>query len=497
MEGHDVPEAVQQAAVPAGPVPGQSAAGPTAGPTLPRLLGNQAFASFARAGRRGPAPVAGTRPPAESGDDRVLARQLARAVQLRQPSSGRTLARDPKKGTPERQREAERLKAQMPKLEQVGTAAGGARDDLKAFATEGIATVDRIAGFFGVAASLYKTAYESHRAIVEKDEQAAADAKESRDAVLGIVIGVASAYTCVPLLEALAIRKLLVEAGGELAELIASKAKEAAEGEPAAKPPSSITPDAMELEQSKELIKLYRDLAVLQAGEDVSAITGACDKVVIEIERYHDDRNRFPAAKLDAFIAALVKKEPVAKSTKDAVAKAKADLDAKLRDVEKRMAINDPQEILKDIWTRWLAAGNEPGYAGAAELERLGIMKMYGFLQPISQEGGGPAQAAAARALRGKTGTAATDLAPVGEVLVDGAAWPASTRYGDRIPAGTAIRVTGLQGMPPGNPWGGPPSEPERYATLIVDWEELPEAAPGAERPGEQSTSEEPEPVSR
>jgi len=315
--------------------------------------------------------------------------------------------------------------------------------------------------------------------------------------VIGIIIGVGSAYTCVPLLEALAIRKVLVEAGGELAELMASKAKEAAEGEPAAKPPSSITPDAMELEQSKELIKLYRDLAVLQAGEDVGAITGACDKVVIEIERYDDDRNRFPAGKLDGFMAALVKKEPVAKSTQDAVAKAKSDLDKKLRDVEKSMAINDPEEILKDIWTRWLAAGNEPGYKGAAELERLGIMKMYGFLQPVSMEGGGPGQAAAARALRGKTGTAATDLAPVGEVLVDGGSWPASTRHCDRIPAGTAIRVTGIQGMPPGNPWGGPPSETEKYATLIVDWEELPDPAAGSDGSGEQSTSEEPEPVSR
>ena len=54
--------------------------------------------------------------------------------------------------------------------------------------------------------------------------------------MIGIIIGVGSAYTCVPLLEALAIRKVLVEAGGELAELMASKAKEAAEGEPAAKP---------------------------------------------------------------------------------------------------------------------------------------------------------------------------------------------------------------------------------------------------------------------
>jgi len=140
MEGHDVPEAVQQTAAPAGPARGHSAAGPAGGPTLPRLLGNQAFATFARAGRRGAAPIAGTRPPAESGDDRALERQLARTVQGRQQpgtTTTRTLARDPKKGTPERQREAERLKAQMPKLEQVSTAAGSARDDLKAFATRG------------------------------------------------------------------------------------------------------------------------------------------------------------------------------------------------------------------------------------------------------------------------------------------------------------------------------------------------------------------------
>src|SRR5919108_24529 len=291
------------------------------------------------------------------------------------------------------------------------------------------------------------------------DNKAAADAKETRDAIIGVIIGVESAYTSVPLLEAMALRKLLVETGGELAELVASKAKEAAEGEQEPAAPDKLTPELMELEQSRELVKLYRSLAVLQAGDDTGAISSACDKVIIEIERFDEGRNKFPAAKLDGFIAALVKKEPVAKSTKDKTTAARKDLDAKLRDVEKRMALNDPEEILKDIWTRWLAAGNEPGMNAWAEIERLGIQRSYGFLQPITQEGGGPGQAAAARALRGKVGTAATDLCPTGEVLVDGAPWPATARYGDSIPSGTTIRVTGIQGMPGPTPFGGPPSE--------------------------------------
>jgi hypothetical protein len=457
------------------------------GPALPAAIGNRAFGAVV-GGAAPRAAIGGHAAAADTSEDRTLSRHLARAVLRREPGPARVLARDAKTGTPERKREADRLKGEMPKLERVSAATGDARDDLKAFASEGLAKVDRIAGFFGMAAKLYNTAYQSHAAIVAEDNKAAADAKATRDAIIGVIIGVASAYTSVPLLEAMALRKLLVETGGELAELGASKVKEAAEGEQEPPAPDKLTPELMELEQSKELIKLYRGLAALQAGEDVGAISSACDKVIIEIERYDEGRNKFPAAKLDGFIAALVRKEPVANSTKEKVTAASKDLDAKLRDVEKRMAINDPQEILKDIWTRWLAAGNEPGAKAWAELERLGLQRSYGFLQPITQEGGGPGKAAEARALRGKVGTAATDLAPAGEVLVDGAAWPANARYGATIPAGTTIRVTGIKGLPDANPWGGPPSEVETFATLIVDWDEL----PGGAAPEEQE-----EPVSR
>jgi hypothetical protein len=486
VEGHEsARDAARQPAVQAGP----DLATPWdyGGQGLPAAIGNRAFGAVV-GGAAPRAAIGGHAAAADTSEDRTLSRHLARAVLRREPWPARVLARDAKTGTPERKREADRLKAEMPKLERVSAATGDARDDLKSFASEGLAKVDRIAGFFGMAAKLYNTAYQSHSKIVAEDNKAAADAKATRDAIIGVIIGVASAYTSVPLLEAMALRKLLVETGGELAELGASKVKEAAEGEQAPPAPDKLTPELMELEQSKELIKLYRGLAALQAGEDVGAISSACDKVIIEIERYDEGRNKFPAAKLDGFIAALVRKEPVANSTKEKVTAASKDLDAKLRDVEKRMAINDPQEILKDIWTRWLAAGNEPGAKAWAELERLGLQRSYGFLQPITQEGGGAEKAAAARALRGKVGTAATDLAPAGEVLVDGAAWPANARYGATIPAGTTIRVTGIKGMPDANPWGGPPSEVETFATLIVDWDEL----PGGAAPEEQA-----EPVSR
>ena len=486
VEAHDSsPDAVRQPVAPATREPAAQWGGGEAAP-LSAVIGNHAFSAIA--GVSAPAPASGAVAVAATAEDRAVGRQLARAVLRRQTAPATVVARDAKAGTPERKREADRLKAEMPKLEQVSAATGEARDDLKSFASEGIAKVDRIAAFFGLAAKLYNTAYQSHSAIVAADNKAAADAKETRDAIIGVIIGVASAYTSVPLLEAMALRKLLVETGGELAELVASKAKEAAEGEQEPAAPDKLTPELMELEQSRELVKLYRSLAVLQAGDDTGAISSACDKVIIEIERFDEGRNKFPAAKLDGFIAALVKKEPVAKSTKEKTTAARKDLDAKLRDVEKRMALNDPEEILKDIWTRWLAAGNEPGMNAWAEIERLGIQRSYGFLQPITQEGGGPGQAAAARALRGKVGTAATDLCPTGEVLVDGAPWPATARYGDSIPSGTTIRVTGIQGMPGPTPFGGPPSEVESFATLIVDWEEL---------PGEAAPEEQGEPVSR
>ena len=316
---------------------------------------------------------------------------------------------------------------------------------MRSFSSDGLAKVDQIARIFSIMAENYRKAYGSHQRVVEADNQAVESAESVRDAILGVVIGVASAYTCVPLLEAFKLTKVLVETGGELAELGISKTVDAASPPSSKSEPDGLTPDAMELEQTKSLVDLYRKLAELQTGADVAGIALAAKDVIIDIERYDDGRNKFSATKLDRFTAGLVEKEPLAKQLDAKIAEAKADIEKKLLNVQSTGALSGPRDLLEDIWTRWLANGGQPGLRYIYnELRELGLIDSEGRLGDLDFKGHNAPDAAAARALRGKAGVASTDLAPEGHVEVEGGSWGAVAVGAAVISAGSPIRVVGV-----------------------------------------------------
>jgi hypothetical protein len=438
----------------------------------------------------------------------MVARRIAGAGGNRHLQA--VLARDAAKDSPERAQEAERLRGLIPNVEQATGVFGSAESALRSFSLAGVEKADAISGCFGAAAATFRAAYAEHARVVELDNQEMADAQAMMDAVMGIAIGVASAYTCVPLAEAaltagkvlaeVSERKWLlklvekaapaakptVESLGEVGEWAASKVKEGIQNAAGPAKPDARTPDVMELEQARQLIKLYRDLAVIQAKSEVGRFAGAGQRLLLEIERYGEERNQFPANELEGMAAELTAAQGIAAELQAAIAAADAGLDSILQEARARQPLNSQREIEKDIWTRWLAAGNDPGPRAKEKLQALGIVRFHGFLTPASIERGGPE----ARAQRGKRGTAVDTLDPEGEVLVDGKPWAAAAPPGQPIPAGSAIRVTGLRGIPPRSDFGGPPIQEETQATLLVDWADWPPKTD----PGQEPNQSLPEP---
>lgn len=352
--------------------------------------------------------------------------------------------------SPDRKAEAQRLRGHIAGLERVAAAATSANGALREATSTSLAGVDAIGEFFSEAADNFGKAYGSHQRTVARAEQAAAEAAAVRDAILGVAIGVVAAFKIVPLIEAATARKLLVETGGELAELAISKGLDATTGAVVGEQasPRSLSPEALELEQARELVTLYRDLAQLQTGPDAAAIAMACKDVVIEIERYEDGRSRFSAAKIDRFAAALGGKEAQATEVKAKATAFKAEVSARLREVRAKTKLSGPRDMLEDIWTQWLAAGGSPYHPIIAkELMELGIISKEGELADLQYQKGDnlmddAAMAATIRAMRGKTGVANTDLKPAGKVEVDGQLWNAVAS--GEIAAGAPIRVSGV-----------------------------------------------------
>ena len=417
--------------------------------------------------------------------------RFARLVEGRSPA---LIAREPAAAAaPDRAQDAQRLKALLPRVEASRATLSGAGRGLHQFGGQALATVDQIAAVYADSADVFKRAYQQHTNVLEAENERAADWASTRDAVLGVMIGVAAAYTAVPLLEesigALkfigpALGKLLVETGGEVSEFGASKVKEAIAGDDAPGRPDALTPDAMELKQSRDLVELYRRLAQLQAGSDVAGLSAACDRLVIEIERFDDGRSRLSAADIEAAATALEAKRPEAAKVQAAIAQVQVDLATRLNDVRMRRTLSDGPEVLKDIWTRWLAANPGRGTQGLIreEVERLGLLHFYPGGFGVEAEGGGPSQAAEAREQRGKRGSAATDLKPMGEALVDGRPWMATTHTGGAIAAGTPIRVIGLQPMRGPDEHGEPPQGGEEKRPILIVDAMVPE--PNASLPG-------------
>ncbi|RKQ91363.1 NfeD-like partner-binding protein [Solirubrobacter pauli] len=350
----------------------------------------------------------------------------------------------------DRKREAERLRGHTEGLNRVTSAATSAHAALRSATTSSLASVDAIASTFSDATEHFRMAYGSHQRVVARAEQAAAEAGAIRDAVLGVAIGVVAAFKVVPIIEAVTARKLLVETGGELAELGISKGLDAgveAVGGEQASPPS-LTPEAMELEQARELVTLYRDLAKLQTGPDAASIALACKDVIIEIERYEDGRSRFSAEKIDRFVAALAEKEKQAGEVKEKSAAFQKEVAAKLREVRGKGKVSGPRDMLEDIWTQWLADGGNPHHPIIAkELIELGILSAEGEFADLQYRKGDvladdAAMASTVRAMRGKTGVAHTDLGPGGKVDVEGQLWQAVASA--EIRAGTPVRVSGV-----------------------------------------------------
>ena len=155
--------------------------------------------------------------------------------------------------------------------------------------------------------------------------------------------------------------KVLIETGGEVSECGASKVKEAVAGDESPGRPEALTPDVMELKQSRDLVELYRRLAKLHVDSDVGGLAAACDRLVIEIERFDDGRSRLSAADIEAAATALEAKRPEAAKVQAAIAQVQADLATRLNDVRMRRTLSDGPEVLKDIWTRWLAANPGKG----------------------------------------------------------------------------------------------------------------------------------------
>ena len=220
----------------------------------------------------------------------------------------------PRRPAPDRAQDSERLKALLPRVEASRATLSGAGRGLHQFGGEALGTVDQIAAVYADSADVFKRAYQQHTNVLEAENERAAEWASERDAVLGVMIGVAAAYTAVPFLEESikiftfigpALGKLLVETGGEVSEWGASKVKEAVAGDDAPGRPEALTPDAMELKQSRDLVELYRRLARLQAGSDVAGLSAACDRLVIEIERFDDGRSRLSAADIEAAATAL------------------------------------------------------------------------------------------------------------------------------------------------------------------------------------------------
>jgi hypothetical protein len=413
--------------------------------------------------------------------------RFARLVEGRSPA---LIAREPAAAAaPDRAQDSQRLKALLPRVEASRAVLSGAGRGLHQFGGEALGTVDQIAAVYADSADVFKRAYKQHTNVLEAENERAADWASTRDAILGVMIGVAAAYTAVPLLEDLvkmlkvlappitkvlteAGGKVLTETGGEVAEFGASKVKEAVAGDDAPGRPEALTPDAMELKQSRDLVELYRRLAKLHVDSDVGGLSAACDRLVIEIERFDDGRSRLSPADIEAAATALEAKQPEAAKVQAAIAQVQADLATRLNDVRMRRTLSDGPEVLKDIWTRWLAANPGRGSQGLIreEVERLGLLHFYPGGFGVEAEGGGPSQAAEAREQRGKRGSAATDLKPMGEALVDGRPWMATTHTGGTIAAGTPIRVIGLQPMRGPDEHGEPPQGgEEKRPILIVD----------------------------
>jgi hypothetical protein len=106
--------------------------------------------------------------------------------------------------------------------------------------------VDAIAAIFSEIAENFSMAYWSHARTHAAAKQAVAEADVIRDAILGVTIGVGAAFKIVPLFQAWTTRKLLIETGGELAELGISKTIDAVSPGEQADPPS-LSPDAKKL----------------------------------------------------------------------------------------------------------------------------------------------------------------------------------------------------------------------------------------------------------
>lgn len=365
---------------------------------------------------------------------------------------------------PQRAVTAERLRGHIAAVNEVASAATAASAELRHTTTIGLASVDGIAETFSETAENYRKAHDSHKRVLERAKQDAADAAAMFDAILGVAIGVAAAFYIVPLIEAVATRKLLVETGGELAELGISKALDAAGDlmREDGSAPDLLSPEAKRLKQSREVIALYRRLVALQTGPDVAFIAVVCKDVIIEIERYDDRRNRLSAQKIEGLVAALRPKEAQATDLKMKARQALTQISARLHEARAKLAVNGPRQLLEDIWTYWLANGGglsseivlkelrDLGIIGAdAEFADLGYRSLSHNVREDAT------MAVTVRAMRGKTGIAKTRLvpadnddvktrlAPAGSVEVGGQVFAAASEGGP-IPAGAAVRVSGI-----------------------------------------------------
>ena len=134
--------------------------------------------------------------------------RFARLVEGRSPA---LIAREPAAAAaPDRAQDAQRLKALLPRVEASRATLSGAGRGLHQFGGQALGTVDQIAAVYADSADVFKRAYQQHTNVLEAENERAADWASTRDAVLGVMIGVAAAYTAVPLLEESIVKMLKV-----------------------------------------------------------------------------------------------------------------------------------------------------------------------------------------------------------------------------------------------------------------------------------------------
>ena len=380
---------------------------------------------------------------------------------------------------------AAKLRKHIPALEKTAKAAEGAAKKRTDTAQQTLDIGDSIAGSFSSLWSNFHTAYETYSAALTEADQATAAENELFKIVLGVTLAIYTGFTAGPVLELITAQKVLLEGGGELIEVGLGKLTEPPD--PAARKPPALTPEAMALEQSTQLVEIYKAGLKLQAGPDPGLVAHACQQVLTDIERHQRSGNRWSDDKIEKMVSALTAKDADIRAFEGKCEQSISKLKEHQLEASHTVQFQSAADIEHDLWIRWIADNKSTldswwyGRKIKAHLVNIGILGEGSGVR-LAEQGftyGDPEKVARARALRGQAGTAQSTMCKgdSGTVGVGSEIWQAVSA--NDVYAGDTVFITGLQSSTrPTTPYPGsgdlPSTEswdPRRSVepTLIID----------------------------